>query len=65
MKIPATISLLLTVTLGACSTSKHVAARQETYKVGSTYYTFDAAFVKYFGPNVIPDLLTVLEKSEK
>jgi hypothetical protein len=70
-KIPAKISLLLTVTLSACSTSKPLAARQETspaptvYKVGPTCYTFDQSFVKYFGPDAIPDLLTALEKSEK
>ncbi len=70
-KIPATISLLLAVTLSACSTSKPLAAKQETspaptvYKVGSTHYTFDQSFVKYFGTNAVPDLLTALEKSEK
>jgi hypothetical protein len=70
-KIPATISLLLTVTLSACSTSKPLVAKQDTspaptvYKVGPTYYTFDESFVKYFGTNAIPDMLTALEKSEK
>ena len=64
-KIPTTISLLLTVTLSACSTTKPVTAKQDTYKIGSTYYTFDESFVKYFGTNAIPDLLTALEKSGK
>jgi hypothetical protein len=35
------------------------------YKVGSTYYAFDESFVKYFGTNAIPDMLTTLEKSER
>jgi hypothetical protein len=64
-KTPTTISLLLTVILSACSTRNPVAAKQSTYKVGWTYYTFDESFVKYFGTNAIPDMLTALEKSEK
>jgi hypothetical protein len=70
-KIPTMIGLLLAVTLSACSPSKPLAAKQKTspapkvYKVGSTYYTFDESFVKYFGTNAIPEMLNALEKSEK
>lgn len=70
-KIPATIGLLIVLTLSACNTSKPRAAKEEAspaptvYKVGSLYYTFDESFVNYFGANAIPDMNAALEKLQK